>query len=339
MAATVAAARDPELAGALADGARPPRLGAGAAHDAAAQTPCGRRGRPAGRCAEVLAGRTDVDVAALLDAAPDIGEAGAQVDAVLADHRPTDRGNRMSAVAVSYTVDGAADAPVVVLSNSLGATRGMWDPQVPGLAERYRVVTYDTRGHGESPAPAGPYTLDDLVDDLVALLDEVGAAAGARRRALARRDDGDAAGRPGAAAGRPAGPAVHLGEAGPDSRSSTGRPPSAPAAPRPLAPTVASRWLTPPYAAEHPDLVAKLEAMIAGSDDEGYAACCEVVAAVDLRADCARITAPTLVISGWEDPALPPEHQKLIADSHPGRRAGHRQPRRPPGEPGAAARR
>ena len=51
----------------------------------------------------------------------------------------------------------------------------MWDPQVPGLAERYRVVTYDTRGHGESPAPAGPYTLDDLVDDLVALLDEVGA--------------------------------------------------------------------------------------------------------------------------------------------------------------------
>jgi 3-oxoadipate enol-lactonase len=83
----------------------------------------------------------------------------------------------------------------------------------------------------------------------------------------------------------------------------------------PLAATVASRWLTPPYAAEHPDLVAKLEAMIAGSDDDGYAACCEVVAAVDLLEDCARISAPTLVISGEEDPALPPEHQKLIADS------------------------
>src|SRR3954469_20459949 len=79
----------------------------------------------------------------------------------------------MSAIDVSYTIDGAAAAPVVVLSNSLGATRAMWDPQVPALAERYRVVTYDTRGHGESPAPAGPYTLDDLVDDLVALLDEV----------------------------------------------------------------------------------------------------------------------------------------------------------------------
>src|SRR3954449_12224853 len=80
----------------------------------------------------------------------------------------------MSAVAVSYTVSGAADAPVVVLSNSLGATRGMWDPQVPALAERFRVVTYDTRAHGDSPAPPGPYTLDDLVDDLVALLDGVG---------------------------------------------------------------------------------------------------------------------------------------------------------------------
>src|SRR5688572_32779997 len=81
----------------------------------------------------------------------------------------------MTAVAVSYSVAGPADAPVVVLSYSLGATRGMWDPQVPALAERYRVVTSDTRGHGESPAPAGPHTLDHLADDLVALPDEVGA--------------------------------------------------------------------------------------------------------------------------------------------------------------------
>ena len=59
----------------------------------------------------------------------------------------------MTAVAVSHTAHGAVDAPVVVLSNSLGATRGMWDPQVPALAERFRVVTYDTRGHGDSPWP------------------------------------------------------------------------------------------------------------------------------------------------------------------------------------------
>jgi len=84
MAATVAGARDPELAGALA-AALTPSLGAGAAHDAAAQAT--REARESGRpLREVLAGRTDVDVAALLPGAPDTGEAGAQVDAVLADH-------------------------------------------------------------------------------------------------------------------------------------------------------------------------------------------------------------------------------------------------------------
>ena len=223
----------------------------------------------------------------------------------------------MTAVAVSYSAAGPQDAPVVVLSNSLGATRAMWDPQVPGLAERYRVITYDTRGHGESAAPAGPYTLDDLVDDLVALLDEVGAErahvaglslGGMTAMRLAAREPE-----------RVDRLALLCTSAKPDpqpflDRAATVRSGGT----APLAPTVAGRWLTPPYAAEHPDLVAKLEAMIAGSDDAGYAACCEVVAAVDLVEDCTRITAPTLVISGWEDLALPPEHQKLIADTIPG---------------------
>src|SRR4051794_41790064 len=80
----------------------------------------------------------------------------------------------MSTVEVDSTVTGPEDAPVVVLSNSLGAPRAMWDPQVPALAERFRVVTYDTRGHGASPAPAGPYSLDDLVDDVLALADRIG---------------------------------------------------------------------------------------------------------------------------------------------------------------------
>ncbi len=221
----------------------------------------------------------------------------------------------MSAVAVSYTVDGAADAPVVVLSNSLGATRGMWNPQVPALAERYRVVTYDARGHGESAAPPGPYTLDDLV----ALLDEVGAerahVAGlslggmtAMRLAVREPQRLDRL-------------AVLCTSAKPDPQPFLDRA----AAVRsggtaPLAPAIAARWLTPGYAAEHPELVAKLESMIAGADDDGYAACAEVVAAVDLREDLARITSPTLVISGQEDLALPPAHQQLIAEGIPGAR-------------------
>ncbi|UOY02235.1 3-oxoadipate enol-lactonase [Blastococcus sp. PRF04-17] len=219
----------------------------------------------------------------------------------------------MSAVEVSHSVAGPAGAPVVVLSNSLGADRGMWDPQVPPLAERYRVVTYDNRGHGSSPAPAGPYSLDDLVDDVVALL----ATVGAERAHFVGLSIGGMIGMRLAArepqvvdrlallctSAKPE-PQGFLDRAAAVRSGGTG----------PIAPAVVSRWLTPGFAAGHPDLVARLEGMIAGCEDEGYAACAEVVAAVDLRDDLPRISAPTLVISGAEDPALPPEHQRLIAD-------------------------
>lgn len=219
----------------------------------------------------------------------------------------------MTATAVSYSVAGADDAPVVVLSNSLGATRTMWDPQVPALAERFRVVTYDTRGHGESPAPAGPYALDDLVDDVVALLDEVGAErahvvglslGGMTGMRLAAREPHRVDRLALLCTSAKTDPQPFLDRAATVRSGGTA----------PLAPAVVDRWLTPPYAAEHPDLVARLEAMIAGADDEGYAACCEVVAQMDLRADLGRITAPTLVVSGADDLALPPDHQRAIAD-------------------------
>jgi 3-oxoadipate enol-lactonase len=223
----------------------------------------------------------------------------------------------VTAVPVSYTVDGPADAPVVVLSNSLGADRGMWNPQVPALAERYRVVTYDTRGHGQSPAPAGPYTIDDLTDDVVALLDEVeiekahvvglslGGMTGMR---LAARDPDRVDRLAVLCTSAKTDPQGFLDRAAAVRSGGTA----------PIASTVVSRWLTPAYAAEHPDLVARLEAMIAGCDDEGYAACAEVVARMDLREELGRIAAPTLVISAAEDLALPPEHQKAIADGIPG---------------------
>jgi 3-oxoadipate enol-lactonase len=224
----------------------------------------------------------------------------------------------MSAVAVSYTVDGAADAPVVVLSNSLGATRAMWDPQVTALAERYRVITYDTRGHGKSPVPAGPYTLDDLVDDLVALLDEVGA----ERAHVAGLSLGGMTGMR-LAAREPSrlhrlallctsafiGPGAGYGDRARLVRAEgTGK----------VAPAVVERWFTPGFREQEPDLVARMEAMIATTPDEGYAACCEAIDAMDLRAGLPGITAPTLVISGRQDPATPPEHQQAIADAIPG---------------------
>jgi len=219
----------------------------------------------------------------------------------------------MTAVEVDSTVDGPEDAPVVVLSNSLGATRGMWDPQVPALAERYRVVTYDTRGHGSSPAPPGPYSLDDLVDDVVALLDRLGVA---RAHVAGLSLGGMTALRLAARAPqRVHRLAVLCSSAKTEPQGFLDRAAAARAdGTAGFAPAVVGRWLTPVYAAAHPELVARLEAMIAGADDEGYAACAEVVGGVDLRADLGRITAPTLVVSGAEDPALPPDHQRLIAE-------------------------
>lgn len=223
----------------------------------------------------------------------------------------------MTAVEVAYSEHGPAGAPVVVLSHSLGATRAMWDPQVPALAERFRVIGYDTRGHGQSPTPAGPWSVDVLVDDVIALLDRLGvdrahvaglSLGGMTGIRLASREPA-----------RVLSLAVLCSSAKPDPQVFLDRAVAARSGgTEPMAPTVVGRWLTPAYAAEHPDLVARLEAMVAAADDQGYASCCEVVAGLDLRGDLERIAAPTLVVSGTEDPALPPEHQRVIADGIPG---------------------
>ena len=80
----------------------------------------------------------------------------------------------MTAVSVHRVVTGREDGPVVVLSNSLGSTMAMWDANLEDLEGHFRVVRYDTRGHGGSPVPEGPYDIDDVVDDVVALLDDLG---------------------------------------------------------------------------------------------------------------------------------------------------------------------
>jgi 3-oxoadipate enol-lactonase len=77
---------------------------------------------------------------------------------------------------VNYTLDGPAGAPVVTLSHSLAADLTMWDPQLTALAATYRVLRYDTRGHGGTDAPAGPYTLEQLAEDAKALLGALGIA-------------------------------------------------------------------------------------------------------------------------------------------------------------------
>lgn len=219
----------------------------------------------------------------------------------------------MSAVEVHAVVTGREAGPVVVLSNSLGATHRMWDAQLAELEQRFQVVRYDTRGHGESPVPAGPYTIDNLADDVVALLDRLGVE---RAHLVGLSLGGMTAMRVGARnpervdrmAVLCTGTRLPPGEAWAE-RAATVRAHGSGS----VAAAVVQRWFTPEYLLAHPDVRADSEAMVAATPAEGYAGCCEVIAAMDLRADLASITAPTLAIAGADDPATPPEKLNEIA--------------------------
>jgi 3-oxoadipate enol-lactonase len=223
-------------------------------------------------------------------------------------------------VAIHHEVSGPADAPAILLGESLGTTLAMWDGQAP-LAERLRTVRYDHRGHGRSPMPPGPYEIADLGRDVLALMDRLGL---------------DRASHCGVSLGGMVG--MWLAANAPERVerlilicTSAHMPPASAWAERAatvrrtggtetIADAVVERWLTPGYAAERPDVRATLRDMLAGASPEGYAACCDAIRDMDLRPLLGRIEAPTLVISGAEDQAAPPEHQRLIADAIPGAR-------------------
>ena len=220
----------------------------------------------------------------------------------------------MSAVAVHHVVTGSEGAPVVVLSNSLGSTLSMWDAQADALAEHFRVVRYDTRGHGGSPVPPGPYDIDDLTDDVVALLDGLGvetahfvglSLGGMTGMRLAARHPERVDRLVVLCTGAHLEPASAWHD-----RAATVRAGGSEA----VAEAVVARWFTAPYLEAHPAVRASCEAVVAATPAEGYASCCEVIATMDLRADLPRISAPTLAIAGADDPATPPRHLEAIAD-------------------------
>ena len=219
------------------------------------------------------------------------------------------------------TVTGPDDGPPLVLSSSLGATAAMWDPQIPEFSQRFRTIAYDHRGHGGSEAPDGPYELEDFGSDVLAMLDELGIE---RAHFCGLSLGGMVALWLGAhAPGRLASLTICCSSARPGNEPAwTERIETVRAADsvKPVAAAVASRWTTPAFAAANPGVVERLEAMLAANAPDAYAACCRVVRDLDLVDDLDRITAPSLVISGAQDEALRPEHQRLIAGAIPGAR-------------------
>ena len=223
-------------------------------------------------------------------------------------------------VRLHVTDEGPPDAPVLVLLCSLGSTVDMWAPQRRELAGEHRVLTMDTRGHGGSPVPDGPYFVEDLADDVLETLDDLGvdraafagvSLGGAMSQAIALR-----------APERVSGLALLCTSArfaNLDTyveRAETVRSEGAAA----IADGVVARWFTDDFATTAPDTVTRMRDMIAATPGEGYASCCEAIVAWDSRSRLASITAPTLVISGAQDPATPPEHGQLLAEGIPGAR-------------------
>ncbi|MFD1838050.1 3-oxoadipate enol-lactonase [Paracidovorax cattleyae] len=212
---------------------------------------------------------------------------------------------KTAAGAFRVRVEGPADAPALVFSNSLGTTLEMWDAQAERFARTHRVVRYDTRGHGGSEVSPGPYTFDQLGGDVVALLDALGIA----RASFCGISMGGFTGLwLGVHAPQRlerlvvANSAAKIGTAeGWTTRAAMVREKGA-AGMAELAASSPGRWFTDAFAAAQPEVVRRAQGWIAGVDPEGYAGCCEALAQADLRAAIGGIAVPTLLIAGAADP-------------------------------------
>ena len=221
---------------------------------------------------------------------------------------------------VHYRLDGSAGAPVIVLSNSLGAALSMWDRQVAPLSRRFRVLRYDTRGHGLSSAPAGPYTLEALGGDVLELLDALridrphfcglsmggliglwlGIHAGGRLERLVVCNTAARVGTADAWNSRMA--AVRSGGM------------------KAVTPALLERWFTAAFRESSPRAIESTQKMLLQAPAEGYLACCEAVRDADLRERVGEVKARTLVISGASDPVTPPADGRFLAEKIPGAR-------------------
>ncbi|MYM22137.1 3-oxoadipate enol-lactonase [Duganella sp. FT135W] len=201
-----------------------------------------------------------------------------------------------------YQIDGQRGKPWLMFSNSLGTDMSMWDAQVEYLKDDFHILRYDTRGHGGSPASPGPTTLAALGQDVLSLLDQLdiervhfcglsmgGAIAQWLGIHAPQRLDklviANSAPRIGTQQGW-LDRAAQVRETGLDG----------------VADGAAGRWFTPSFIAREPQRVASLVAKLRGGSPQGYANCCDALAAADLRAGLSAITTPTLLIAGAGDP-------------------------------------
>lgn len=213
---------------------------------------------------------------------------------------------------IDYRLEGAHDAPLLVLSNSLGTTWDLWQPQIATLITHFRVLRYNPRGHGHSPLPGQVLTLARLGQDVVDLLDELGveqasfcgiSMGGLTGLWLARYHPqrfrrmvvANTAARIGSAEGWQQRAHQVLDEG-------LGQ----------VAAGAAARWFTPDFLAAAPPQAGRLIRQLANSNVAGYAACCGALATADLRKQVRRILLPLLVIAGEQDPVTTVEDARWL---------------------------
>jgi 3-oxoadipate enol-lactonase len=220
-------------------------------------------------------------------------------------------------VRIHYALDGPAGGPVLAFSNSLGADFSMWDFQAAQFQKSFRILRFDTRGHGKSSVTPGPYSIAQLGKDVLGLLDALrlqqfhfcglsmggmvgiwlGANAPERLGKLILCNTGAKIGT--AEVWRSRIEAVRTGGM------------------KAIAPAVIERWFTSAFRAKNPASVARIQKTLEKTDPDGYIACCAAVRDFDFREKLNSLSVRTLVISGAHDPATPPADGKFLAQHIP----------------------
>ncbi len=227
---------------------------------------------------------------------------------------------QLADVRLHYRIDGEEGAPPLLLSNSLGTTLDMWEPQLAALATRFRVIRYDNRGHGQSQTTPGPYSIEQLARDAIALLDRLAI----NRVHFCGLSMGGMLG-------------LWLGTHAPDrldrlvvantaakigtsdmwnARIDAVRKGGMAA----IAPGVLARFFSPRLLEQPTPMILRIREALERTSPDGYIACCAAVRDMDLRYSLGRIHVPTLVIAGSGDMATPPAEGRYIVEHvHRGR--------------------
>jgi 3-oxoadipate enol-lactonase len=213
---------------------------------------------------------------------------------------------KINDISIHYQLEGDKDAPVLMLCNSLGTSLEMWEPQMASLLTQFQVLRYDVRGHGQSDVPAGPYSIEQLGQDAMALLDHLG---------LTRVDFC------GLSMGGMTG--MWLGTHHPhriqrlalcNTAAKLGTPELWNARLEVLhkegmagmTASILDRWFTRGFQKRAPQVIERVRGMLLGTPPAGYEANVGAIIAMDQRPDISRIDLPTLIIAGRHDGSTPP---------------------------------